>query len=112
MKKSILLLLLLLIIISCKKDENDIVSPSDKYTPKIVVETYGNGKLVGFVKDKSGNPLADVTVFFGEEKTLTKSDGSYQLNTLSAGANKRIWFQKDGYASTQKISKYKRRTTE
>ncbi|PKL78989.1 MAG: hypothetical protein CVV25_09410, partial [Ignavibacteriae bacterium HGW-Ignavibacteriae-4] len=41
------------------------------------------------------------------EKTLTGSDGGYQLNTLSAGSNKRIWFQKSGYASTQKLADIK-----
>ncbi len=92
---------------SCKDDESDIVSPGNEYTPKVITETYGTAKLVGFVKDKSGNPLAGVTVFFGEEKATTGSDGGYQLNTLSAGANKRIWFQKSGYASTQKLADIK-----
>lgn len=104
MKKILFLFLFLLALNSCKKDEGDIVSPGDEFTPKIITETYGNAKLVGFVKDKSGNPLAGVTVFFGEEKTTTGSDGGYQLNTLSAGSNKRIWFQKSGYASTQKLA--------
>ncbi len=104
MKKILFLFLFLLAINSCKKDEGDIVSPGDEFTPKIITETYGNAKLVGFVKDKSGIPLAGVTVFFGEEKTTTGSDGGYQLNTLSAGSNKRIWFQKSGFASTQKLA--------
>ena len=104
MKKILFLFLFLLAINSCKDDENDIVSPNNReYTPKIITETYGTAKLVGFVNDKSGNPLSGVTVFFGEEKALTGTDGGYQLNTLSAGANKRIWFQKSGYASTQKL---------
>ena len=107
MKKILFLFLFLLVISSCKKDESDIVSPDNEYTPKIITETYGTAKLVGFVKDKSGNPLAGVTVFFGQEKTLTKSDGGFQLNTLSAGTNKRIWFQKSGYASTQKLADIK-----
>ena len=107
MKKILFLFLFLLALNSCKKDEGDIVSPGDEFTPKIITETYGNAKLVGFVKDKSGNPLAGVTVFFGEEKTTTGSDGGYQLNTLSAGSNKRIWFQKSGYASTQKLADIK-----
>jgi Leucine-rich repeat (LRR) protein len=104
MKKILLISLLLLVFFSCKDDEKDIVSPDREYTPRVIQETYGNAKLVGFVNDKNGSPLADVTVFFGEEKTTTGSDGSYQLNTLSAGANKRIWFEKDGYASTQKLA--------
>lgn len=103
MKKILFLFLFLLVINSCKKDEADVVSPGNEYTPKVITETYGTAKLVGFVNDKSGNPLAGVTVFFGEEKTQTGSDGKYQLNTLSAGSNKRIWFQKSGYASTQKL---------
>lgn len=77
MKKILFLFLFLLALNSCKKDEGDIVSPGDEFTPKIITETYGNAKLVGFVKDKSGNPLAGVTVFFGEEKTTTGSDGGY-----------------------------------
>ena len=104
MKKILLISLLLLVVFSCKDDEKDIVSPDREYTPRVIQETYGNAKLVGFVNDKNGRPLADVTVFFGEEKTTTGSDGSYQLNTLSAGANKRIWFEKEGYASTQKLA--------
>jgi len=104
MKKILFLFLFLIAINSCKEDEGDVVSPGDEYTPKVITETYGNAKLVGFVKDKSGNPLAGVTVFFGEEKTTTGSDGGYQLNTLSAGSNKRIWFQKSGFASTQKLA--------
>lgn len=104
MKKILIISLLLLVVFSCKDDEKDIVSPDREYTPRVIQETYGNAKLVGFVNDKNGNPLADVTVFFGEERTTTGSDGSYQLNTLSAGANKRIWFEKDGYASTQKLA--------
>jgi internalin A len=105
MKNILFLFLFLLAINSCKDDEADIVSPNNReYTPKIITEDYGTAKLVGFVNDKSGNPLAGVTVFFGEEKTTTGSDGSYQLNTLSAGSNKRIWFQKSGYASTQKLA--------
>lgn len=104
MKKILLVSLLLLVVFSCKKEEDDIVSPDREYSPRVIQETYGNAKLVGFVNDKNGNPLADVTVFFGEEKTTTGSDGSYQLNTLSAGSNKRIWFEKDGYASTQKLA--------
>ncbi len=107
MKKILFLFLFILAINSCKKDEGDIVSPGNEYTPKILTETYGTAKLVGFVKDKAGNPLAGVTVFFGEEKALTGSDGGYQLNTLSAGSNKRIWFQKSGYASTQKLANIK-----
>ncbi|MFA7327015.1 MAG: leucine-rich repeat domain-containing protein [Candidatus Kapaibacterium sp.] len=107
MKKILFLLLFILVISSCKDDEGDIVSPSNEYTPKIITENYGTAKLVGFVKDKSGSPLAGVTVFFGEEKTLTGSDGGYQLNTLSAGSNKRIWFQKSGFASTQKLADIK-----
>lgn len=107
MKKILFLFLFLLVVSSCKKDESDIVSPGNEYTPKIITETYGTAKLVGFVKDKSGNPLAGVTVFFGEEKALTGSDGGYQLNTLSAGTKKRIWFQKSGYASTQKLADIK-----
>jgi len=104
MKKILLISLLIFAIFSCKDDESDIVSPDREYTPKIIQETYGNAKLVGFVNDKNGSPLADATVFFGAEKTTTGSDGSYQLNTLSAGSNKRIWFEKDGYASTQKLA--------
>jgi len=104
MKKILLISLLLLVVFSCKDDESDIVSPDREYAPKIIQETYGNAKLVGFVNDKNGRPLADATVFFGAEKTTTGSDGSYQLNTLSVGANKRIWFEKDGYASTQKLA--------
>ncbi|MFN3195450.1 MAG: leucine-rich repeat domain-containing protein [Chlorobiota bacterium] len=103
-KKTLLISLLLLVVFSCKDDEKDIVSPDREYTPRVIQETYGNAKLVGFVNDKNGNPLADVTVFFGEEKTTTGSDGSYQLNTLSAGSNKRIWFEKEGYAITQKLA--------
>jgi len=104
MKKILFLFLFLLVINSCKKDEADVVSPGNEYTPKVITETYGTAKLVGFVNDKSGNPISGVTVFFGEEKTLTGSDGGYQLNSLSAGSNKRIWFQKPGYASTQKLA--------
>nr|CAG4635370.1 EOG090X03R5 [Artemia franciscana] len=104
MKKILLVTVLILAVISCKDDENDIVKPNREYSPRVIQETYGNAKLVGFVNDKSGNPLADATVFFGEEKTTTGSDGSYQLNTLSAGANKRIWFEKDGYASNQMLA--------
>ena len=107
MKKILFLFLFILAINSCRDDENDIVSPGNEYTPKIITETYGTAKLVGFVKDKSGNPLSGVTVFFGQEKTITGSDGGYQLNTLSAGSNKRIWFQKSGYASTQKLADIK-----
>ncbi|PKL80761.1 MAG: hypothetical protein CVV25_03415 [Ignavibacteriae bacterium HGW-Ignavibacteriae-4] len=107
MKKILFLLLFILVISSCKKDEGDIVAPGNEYTPKIITENYGTAKLVGFVNDKSGNPLSGVTVFFGEEKALTGSDGGYQLNTLSAGSNKRIWFQKSGYASTQKLADIK-----
>jgi len=107
MKKILFLFLFILAINSCKKDEGDIVAPGNEYTPKVITETYGNAKLVGFVNDKSGNPLSGVTVFFGEEKTTTGSDGGYQLNTLSAGTNKRIWFQKSGYASTQKLADIK-----
>ena len=108
MKKILFLFLFILVVSSCSDDENDIVSHGKgDYTPKIITETYGNAKLVGFVNDKSGNPLAGVTVFFGEEKALTGSDGGYQLNTLSAGSNKRIWFQKSGYASTQKLADIK-----
>ena len=105
MKKILFLFLFLLAINSCKDDEDDIVSPGNReYSPKIITENYGTAKLVGFVNDKSGNPLSGVTVFFGEEKTQTGSDGGYQLNTISAGSNKRIWFQKSGYASNQKLA--------
>jgi len=104
MNRILLITLLLITVFSCKDDENGIVSPDREYSPRVIQETYGNAKLVGFVNDKNGTPLADVTVFFGEEKTTTSSDGSYQLNTLSSGSNKRIWFEKDGYASTQKLA--------
>ncbi len=104
MKQILLIPLLLLAVISCKKDKSDIVSPDREYSPRVIHEAYGNAKLVGFVNDINGKPLADVTVFFGEEKTTTGSDGSYHLNTLSAGANKRIWFEKDGYASNQRLA--------
>ncbi|MFA7327016.1 MAG: leucine-rich repeat domain-containing protein [Candidatus Kapaibacterium sp.] len=107
MKKILFLFLFILVISSCKDDEGDIVAPGNEYTPKIITENYGTAKLVGFVNDKSGNPLSGVTVFFGEEKTLTGTDGGYQLNTLSSGSNKRIWFQKSGYASTQKLADIK-----
>ena len=107
MKKILFLFLFILVISSCKDDEGDIVAPGNEYTPRVITENYGTAKLVGFVNDKSGNPLSGVTVFFGEEKTLTGSDGGYQLNTISAGSNKRIWFQKSGYASTQKLADIK-----
>lgn len=108
MKKILFLFLFLFVISSCRDNEEDILSPNNReYTPKIITETYGSAKLVGYVKDKNGTPLSGVTVFFGEEKTLTGSDGAYQLNTLSAGFNKRIWFQKSGYASTQKLADIK-----
>lgn len=73
MKKILFLFLFLFVISSCRDNEEDILSPNNReYTPKIITETYGSAKLVGYVKDKNGSPLSGVTVFSEEEKAKIK----------------------------------------
>jgi|GEM_PF-542553 len=102
---SIMIVIVMVLFYSCK-DENDVTIPDDKQ-PDIkdldITETYGKSRVLGFVKDKSGQALAGVTVFFGEKSTLTDSEGKYVLDEVSEGDNKRIWFRKNGYTRNQKV---------
>jgi len=102
---SIMIVISMVLFYSCQ-DENDVFNSEDKQidlNDMKIVETYGKAKVLGFVKDKSGRALAGVTVFFGEKSTLTDSEGRYELNEVSEGDKKRIWFRKNGYASNQKV---------
>jgi Leucine-rich repeat (LRR) protein len=96
---------LFVLLYACKKDDNSPVrqNSSEQAASEIIIEEYGNSQVLGFVSDKSGSPLADVTVFFGEQTTLTDGEGKFELTQVSSGNNKRIWFEKDGFASTQKL---------
>jgi len=99
------ILLTIILAFSCVDEEDEILKdePRDKAGETIITEDYGNATVLGVVRDKSGNALSGVRVFFGEEKVTSSGDGKYTLSTVSAGKDKRIWFEKDGFASTQKL---------
>jgi hypothetical protein len=99
--KIIIIALLLLAINSCK--EEDKLENTREYTPEIIKEEYGQARVVGFVKDKAANPLDGVRVYFGEHESITDGEGKFELSEVSEGSNKRIWFEKEGYARTQKL---------
>ena len=101
--KIILITLLLIAINSCKKEDDILIDNNRKYTPEIIKENYGQGRVVGFAKDKAGRPLSDVRVYFGEHTSITNGEGKFELTQVSKGLKKRIWFEKDGYAKTQKL---------
>lgn len=102
--KIILIAILLIAINSCKEDEVNNVNVNDRvYTPEIIKEDYGQARVVGFAKDKAGNPLSNVRVYFGEHESITNGEGKFELTQVSKGSNKRIWFEKEGYARTQKL---------
>lgn len=106
--KIILLLITTVILTNCQK-EDPIISdePSEDGVESFFVipqETIGNSKLEGIVSDNEGNPLANVTVQYGNETVQTNNSGYYYLNKLSDGENKPIYFLKDGYMMTQKLA--------
>ncbi len=101
--KIVLISLLLIAINSCKNEDDVLIDNNRKYTPETIKEDYGQGRVVGFAKDKAGNPLSDVRVYFGEHISITNGEGKFELTQVSKGLKKRIWFEKDGYARTQKL---------
>lgn len=102
--KLLLIASLLILINSCKDEEKPVDSTNYRdYTPEIIQEEYGRARVVGFVKGKDGNPLEGVRVYFGEHESITDGQGKFELIQVSEGSKKRIWFEKDGFAKTQKL---------
>jgi hypothetical protein len=107
--KLLLISTFLLSINSCiKEDETPVKVDLDtenprEYAPEKIQEEYGKSRVVGFVFDKEGNPLDNVKVYFGVHESVTDGDGKFELTKVSEGKRKRIWFEKDGYAKTQKL---------
>ncbi|GAB5465938.1 MAG: hypothetical protein Kapaf2KO_13740 [Candidatus Kapaibacteriales bacterium] len=102
--KLILLVAVLIALHSCQKDEDNPVdnsgTPNDR---EVIQEVYGRANVKGFVVDKSGSPLEGVLVYFGTHETFTDGEGKFELTEVSEGANKRIWFEKEGYVLNQKL---------
>jgi Leucine-rich repeat (LRR) protein len=101
--KIVLISLLLIAINSCRKEDDILIDNNRKYTPEIIKEDYGQGRVVGFAKDRAGNALSNVRVYFGEHTSITNGEGKFELTQVSKGLKKRIWFEKEGYAKTQKL---------
>lgn len=55
-----------------------------------------NGRVLGHVRDATGNPVAGAWVVSGDNAAFTASDGSYALMGLGAGTN-RLSIGKTGY---------------
>lgn len=95
------------VIFGCQKSESPITNDSDSRKKSfftIPSEEIGSSKLEGVVSDQDGNPLANVTVQYGNESVQTNNRGYYFLNKLSDGESKPIYFQKNGYMMTQKLA--------
>jgi hypothetical protein len=95
---------------SCIDDDDSPVKKNDPIPSVDISENLGNSIVEGLVTDQNGEPLSGVTVFFGSEATTTSGDGKYKLEKVEQsknGKSKRIWFEKDGFVSTQKLVKTK-----
>jgi hypothetical protein len=59
MRKLNLLLIIAfsLLVNSCKEVEDNLVDAGEGNQPAPIIETYGQSRVVGFVKDKSDMPL-------------------------------------------------------
>jgi len=105
MKKFALIFVATLLLLFSCKDEQDIIVDNGDNNNNPLIETYSNAIVEGKVTDAAGNPLVGVSVNYGTELTTTNSDGHYKLENVGENDRSRIWFNKDGYISTQKLSK-------
>jgi photosystem II stability/assembly factor-like uncharacterized protein len=62
------------------------------------------GSIIGIVRDKQANALADVEVKAGDKSVYSNLDGTFVLSGIPTGAKKVISFSLDGYAPNQKVA--------
>ena len=99
MKKLSLFLLLALCLFSCREEVDIMETPSGP-EPKIVV----NGSVFGQVLDQEGNALADATVIFQNQSSVSDEYGIFSFtdtNLFQDGTYVRV--QKEGYITGSRL---------
>lgn len=97
-----LLIVVLTVLLSCD-DDSPVDTDNINNIKNPPVESYGRGIVEGVVKDGNGQALSGVRVYYGNVETITNASGYYKIDRLSHGTNKRVWFEKEGYVSIQKL---------
>jgi hypothetical protein len=96
--KYILIITLAFLLNSCFDEE----SITNEILDSEIIDTdtyfYGNGKVVGYLKDEDGNPLSGVSISYGEKETFSDGNGFYEFVGLSTKySNNSLLFYKEGY---------------
>jgi|GEM_PF-3310698 len=97
-----LLLVIFTVLLSCD-DDSPVDTDNTNNIKNPPIESYGRGIVEGVVKDGDGQALSGVRVYYGNVETTTNASGYYKIDRLSYGNNKRVWFEKEGYVSIQKL---------